>query len=49
MDRAQCDASADFIMAGSEPGLEIHAAVMEKTVNQIFVCLEDVLFANESE
>ena len=42
VDRAQCDASADFIMAGSEPGLGIHAAVMEKVVNSVFVCWEDV-------
>lgn len=42
VDRAQCDASADFIMVGSEPGLGIHAEVMEKVVNSVFVCWEDV-------
>ena len=42
MDRAQCGVLADLIMVVSELGLGIHADVMEKVVNSVFVCWEGV-------
>lgn len=41
-DRAQCDASVEYIQAHKEPGLGIHDAVNNKIADAVFICWEDV-------
>jgi hypothetical protein len=40
-DRAQVDASYDYIKAHTEPGFTIHNAVHSKVQDAIFICWED--------